>query len=683
MLAYIATRPVSATRGAAAAKDAARLDPGRWAAATLTVVLLGVGFLATWALTGRAMPAQSGTLPAWVDPMVTVVSYGVAGALLLDRRPDLPFGWLLAGVAVLVVVEVVVAFPAADAIAGGDRGAPARWALTPLTFAFLPVAVQGLVNVRFPTGRPTTRAGAVLEAGIVVGTGLVLVAGFLGGSMDGLVDAAPRLDHPLTGGTAVGRLGDALLVLAPVVVLLGLFAGLGVVVRFVRAEGLQRQQLKWRAAGVVLALAMFPFAVTDRLGPLSVLDSPLFVLTLVVPVLRYRLWAIDTILRRSVAYAVVTAVLVLAYVAATAATARVVSDRVAAPVAAALVALSFAPLSRRVRRLVDRLFYGDRSDPYRALRDLGRRLSAVPHGDVLGSLVQSVATSLRLPYVAVERPDGTRLAAHGDAGTVEQRWPLTYEQHDEGFLVASPRRGEDGFDDRDRDLLRDIAEHVGVAVHAVGLTTELLDSRQRLVTAREEERRRLRRDLHDGLGPVLTSVGLNLDAARARLATDPDATREHIAGAKEATVHALADLRRLVHDLRPPALDLGLGAALRTQVDRLRAGSELSITADVPELPDLPAAVEVAVYRIGVEAVTNAVRHSGGRRCRVRLAVVGDELVLHVHDDGTSPGPWPPGVGLAAMRERTAELGGTLDAGPDPAGGSTVTATFPLPRGRT
>lgn len=655
-----------------------RYDASRWAAVTLAAVLLGVVFLVAWALAGRSMPAAHGDLPAWLDPLVTIVSYGVAGALLLDRRPDLPFGWLLAGVAVLLVVAVVVGFPAADAIAGGDRGVLARWALTPLTFAFLTVAVQGLINVRFPSGRPATRAGAALEVAIVAGTGLVLIGGFLGGSMGGVVDAAPELDHPLTGGTAIGRLGDALVMIAPVVVLLGLLAGVGVVWRYVRAKGLPRQQLKWRAAGVVLALAMFPLAVTERLGPLSVLDSPLFVLTLVIPVLRYRLWAIDTIVRRSIAYAVVTAVLVLGYVAATAATARVVSERVGAPIAAVLVAMAFGPLSRRVQRLVDRLFYGDRSDPYRTLRELGRQLSAVPHGDVLGSLVQSIATSLRLPYVAVERGDGTTLAAHGVAGPV-RRWPLTYEQHAEGFLVASPRRGEDTFDDRDADLLRDVAEHVGVAVHAAGLTTELLRSRQRLVTAREEERRRLRRDLHDGLGPVLTAVGLNLDAARARLASDRDAAQQHLTEAKEATGHALADLRRLVHDLRPPALDLGLAAALRAQLDRLQAGSVLSINVDAQELPELPAAVEVAAFRIAVEAVTNAVRHSGGRHCCVRLTVAGDELVLHVQDDGTSSRRWTPGIGLTAMGERTAELGGTLRAGPAPSGGATVTATFPLP----
>lgn len=646
-------------------------------------MLVAVVFLVTWAVSGRPMPAAQGDLPAWAEPLVTVIAYGIAGAVFLDRRPDLPFGWLLAGTAVLVAVAVVVGYPAAGAIAAGDDGAPARWALTPLSLAFLPVAVQGLINVRFPSGRPATRAGAVLEVAIVVGTGLVLLGGFFGGSMDGSVSGAPQLRHPLTGGTAVGQVGDALVALAPVVVLLGLLAGLGVIVRFVRARGLERQQLKWRAAGVAVALALFPLAVTDRVGPLIVLDSPLFVLTLVIPVLRYRLWAIDTILRRSAAYAGITAVLVLGYVAATAAAARIVSDQVAAPIAAAVVAMSFAPVSRWVQRLVDRLFYGDRSDPYRTLRDLGRRLSAVAHGDALGSLVESIASSLRLPYVAVEHPDGTRLAVHGVAGPVQQRWSLTYEQDKAGVLVASPRRGEDTFDERDLDLLRDVAEHVGVAVHAASLTAELLRSRQRLVTAREEERRRLRRDLHDGLGPVLTSVGLNLDAARARVAGDPDAAGVHIAHAREATAHALADLRRLVHDLRPPALDLGLAAALRAQLARLETGSGLQITVDIPELPELPAAVEVAALRIAVEAVTNAVRHSGGRHCCVRLATTGEELMLTIHDDGTSPHPWTPGVGLSAMRERTAELGGTLLAGPAASGGATVIATFPLPRGQS
>jgi signal transduction histidine kinase len=277
-----------------------------------------------------------------------------------------------------------------------------------------------------------------------------------------------------------------------------------------------------------------------------------------------------------------------------------------------------------------------------------------------------------------------------------------------GALVASPRRGEPAFDERDRRVLADLARQAGPAVRAEALTADLLDSRQRLVTAREEERRRLRRDLHDGLGPMLTGVGLNLDAARAavRRGENPGA---FLAAAKDASARVIADVRELVYDLRPPALDdLGLAGAIAAHAARL--GVELRLQAD---LPALPAAVEVAVLRTAVEAVTNAVRHGGARHCVVRLTA-GRELVLEVLDDGSGgasgnggsgggasgaggpggagsggAGPggagsggdsWQPGVGLTAMRERAAELGGSVSAGPTGTGGSVV-ARYPLPPG--
>lgn len=475
-------------------------------------------------------------------------------------------------------------------------------------------------------------------------------------------------------------MADTLVFLAPVVVLLGLVAGLGVVVRYVRTEGLARQQLKWRAAGIVVGLILFPLAVTEQLGPVDALDAPVFVLTLVVPVLRYRLWAIDTILRRSVVYTAITIVLAMAYIAVSAGLGQLASDRVALPVAAAVVAILFAPLRSWTQRLVDKLFYGDRSDPYRTLRELGRRLNAVPPGEALAGLVEAVASSLRLPYVAIERPDGVGLASAGAEGSRRERWPLAFEGQPAGFLVASPRRREDGFDARDRALLGDVAGQIGVAVHAQGLTVELLRSRQRLVSAREEERRRLRRDLHDGLGPVLTAIGLNLDAVRARLDGQPPSLQRPIAEARDATNQALAELRRLVHGLRPPALDeLGLIEAVRSQADRLRAGSGLSVVIDADALPELPAAVEVAVFRTAVEAMTNTVRHSDARQCGVRLSAADHELVLEVNDDGRSAAGWVPGMGLTAMRERAEELGGSLRAGPTAAGGALVTARYPLP----
>lgn len=666
-----------------AGQTVSRARASGWAAATLGVTVFGVVVVAAGAWRLHSLPPTGIPLESWHD-LLTIVPFGVAGAVLIDRRPDLPFGWLLAGGCAMHVVGVTCVIPAAVAVAHGNTGPGVRWAAGAGALLFVQLPIQGLVNVRFPSGQPATRRGRWLEIAIVAGAVLVVLGGLFGATSFRGDPPPPRLaglQHPLTGGTVVGKVADSLAVLAPLVVLLTLAAGLGVVIRFFRAEGLERQQLKWRAVHVLFAIALFPLAVTVGVGPLDPLDNVLFVVTLAIPVLRFRLWAIDTILRRSAAYALVTVVLAAGYVALTLAGSALVSERVGALVGAVGVAAAFAPLRARAQRLVDRIFYGDRTDPYRTLSDLGRRLSgAAAPGEVLPGIVAAVAESLRLPYVAVERArDGSVLAVAGQPFPATERWALIHEGQVEGYLVASPRRGEDSFDERDRQLLDDVARQAGLAVHAEGLTADLLLSRQRLVTAREEERRRLRRELHDELGPVLTGVGLNVDAARARLQADPAAADELLADAKRASAQAIADLRKVVYGLRPPALDdLGLVGAVRAQAERLCAGAGLTLSVDVGELPDLPAAVEVAAYRAAVEGVTNAARHGGGRWCALRLQVVDGRLHVEVDNDGASGNGWVPGVGLTGMRERAEELGGTMTAGPGDGGGARVVVEFPL-----
>jgi signal transduction histidine kinase len=224
---------------------------------------------------------------------------------------------------------------------------------------------------------------------------------------------------------------------------------------------------------------------------------------------------------------------------------------------------------------------------------------------------------------------------------------------------------------------------VAVALHAVLLSQELQRSRERLVAAREEERRRLRRDLHDGLGPILTAVTLKADAARSVLAATPDQADSLLAELRGDAKQAIGDLRRIIYDLRPASLDeLGLLGALGEQVDRFgRQG--LSVTLQTPPaLPALPAAVEVAAYRIVTEALTNIARHAQAGHASVTVRVsVDDGFCLEVQDDGTAGTAngdgWQPGVGLVSMAERVAEVGGTLQAGPTPTGGR-VHAMLPL-----
>ena len=219
-----------------------------------------------------------------------------------------------------------------------------------------------------------------------------------------------------------------------------------------------------------------------------------------------------------------------------------------------------------------------------------------------------------------------------------------------------------------------------MAAHAALLTEDLRASRERLVTAREEERRRLRRDLHDGLGPALAAIGMRAGAAESLVRDDPDRAATLLAELQAEITTAVADVRRLVDELRPPAIDeVGLVGALRLAADRLESpGSPTLVVESEGSLPDLPAAVEVAAYRIGTEAMTNAVRHAGAATCSLRL-VGGPDLTVVVEDDGRGlPSERRVGVGLNSMRERAAELGGECRVEPRPGGGTRVVARLPL-----
>ncbi|MGH3086126.1 MAG: sensor histidine kinase, partial [Rubrobacteraceae bacterium] len=252
-----------------------------------------------------------------------------------------------------------------------------------------------------------------------------------------------------------------------------------------------------------------------------------------------------------------------------------------------------------------------------------------------------------------------------------------------GRLVLSPRSPGEEFSSSDRRLLEDLARQAGVAARAVQLTADLQRSREEIVTAREEERRRLRRDLHDGLGPRLAAQTLKVGSAKSLFPRDPETATMLLEELERDLDGALADVRRLVYDLRPPALDqLGLAGAIRDTASQYDSGTLRVSFEKAGGTRDLPAAVEVAAYRISQEALANVSRHSGAKRCAVRLAVNESSLELEVSDDGAGiAGDRHLGVGLSSMRERAEELGGTCEVGAVPAGGTRVIAKIPLPEG--
>lgn len=258
--------------------------------------------------------------------------------------------------------------------------------------------------------------------------------------------------------------------------------------------------------------------------------------------------------------------------------------------------------------------------------------------------------------------------------------PLTYQGSTVCELLLGPRAPGEEFSATDRRLLEDLAHHAGVAVHGVRVMADLRRSRERLVLAREEERRRLRRDLHDELAPTLAALGLSAATVGELIESDPKQATAANEKLRAALRDSVGDVRRLAYDLRPPALDdLGLVEAVKERAARF--GPESRVTVEATALPEtLPAAVEVAAYRIVQEALMNVSRHAGASTCNIRLACAGSRaLEVEVTDDGIGlPDAPGQGVGLRSMRERAAELGGICEIGRASACGTRVFARLPL-----
>lgn len=352
-----------------------------------------------------------------------------------------------------------------------------------------------------------------------------------------------------------------------------------------------------------------------------------------------------------------------------------------------LIAVGFQPLRIRLQRGINRLMYGDRDDPYAILSRLGQRLEATfAPEEVLPAIVETIAQALKLPHAAISLKEDDEFvvtAAYGPPQDDLSIWPLVYQAETIGQLLLAPRLPGEPFTPADRRVIASIAHQAGIAAHSVCLTIDLQRSRQQLIATREEERRRLQRDLHDGLGPTLASLALKLDAARNLLPHDPMAASNLLLDLKNQTQATISNIRRLVYGLRPPALNqLGLISAIREYAASYHGLNGLRISIEAPSaLPVLPAAVEVAAYRIVQEALTNVASHAQAQMCLIRLRFNG-ALYLEICDDGLGlPGDMGmPGIGLTSMRERAAELGGSCFIESNQTGGVCIRARLPLRR---
>lgn len=471
--------------------------------------------------------------------------------------------------------------------------------------------------------------------------------------------------------------------------------------RFV-ASPIERQQIKWLTYGLgvtagtgivfailagVFGLDLQPgspgFLIQSVVTPLSI---GFFAVAMWIAVVRYRLFEIDVIINRTLVYGLLSVCVVAIYAVAVGAVGMLLQSSnsfLSSLVAAGAVAVLFQPLRVHLQLNVNRLLYGRRDEPQLALAQLGSRLEMTPRPEaILPTIVDSVREMLKLPFAAIVLDDGdveirtTAGAAKGQTLTL----PLSYQGREIGQLIVTPRAGETELHGADRRLLSDIARQAGIAAHAVLLTRDLQRSREQLVTLREEERRRMRRDLHDGLGPSLATMTLQAETARSLVRFKPDEAEALLDELTQQAQATMQEVRQLIHALRPPVLDdLGLAAALRALAASYSQSGVAFTATTADDLPTLPAAVEVAVYRIAQEAMTNVVKHAHARHCAVTLSGGDQALSLEVCDDGRGIAPTrTSGVGFSSMRERAEELGGAFTTAAAANGGTTVWARLPL-----
>jgi two-component system NarL family sensor kinase len=536
-----------------------------------------------------------------------------------------------------------------------------------------------LALLLFPDGHPPSRRWVWVAWLIVLGGAFQGVTGVLsdGSSFSDSTEAnsilSIGLELPEPVILIAGIAGDAayLLVIS------------SLVWRFIRGDERTKRQLMWLIFALLIILALNVERLLTGDGPILLLLSAVLIpIALAIAIVRYQLFDIRLVLSRTLLYGLTIAVIIAGYVGIVAGLTLLVpsnAQRSVSVAAAIIVAFLFAPLRSLVQRMINRAFYGTRSDPVRTAQQIGEGLR---HDDDLPGVLEQTRNALRLPWISLRgEPDGNNIAV---AGTPEEsptaELPLSYRDAQVGTMIIGLRRGERELHAADRRTLELIATPLAVALHATALSDQVQQARTATVEAAAAERVRLQRELHDGVGPILTSAAFQADAASNLVHTDPAAAERLLDEIRTELRSAIDDVRRVVYALRPIELDdAGLVGAIKQRLAGLPAGEpgQIKVEMELPEqLPALSPAVELAAYRIASEAINNALTHSAGRRCLVMITANGT-LAVTVRDDGRPPTSWTPGVGLRSILERAEELGGTATAGPT-SDGWEVSARLPL-----
>jgi len=649
--------------------------------------------------------------------------WALTGSLIVSRQPRNLAGWVFCLVGAAVPVNglafgyVLYGVKVADAALPGLGLAATLGEYSFASFALIP-----LLFLLFPDGRPPSPRWAwatrLLVAGFVLAVGAFVLQP---GPLNNLVDSGILYENPF--GIAAFADGEpgALLIPIGVVTMLATFLATVVAVRqrFRRAIGEERQQMRWlvtvatlAGAGLALMLILAPIALLlepgeEGAGPpiaeilwwftaLAVfLGIPVAYL---VAIYRYRLWELDVVVRKAVVAALVVAGLTaVGFVALTLVPVLVVgvgADVSALPVLVGVaLGLLVGPIRRRARRLADRLVYGKRATPYEILSEFSERVAGTyATEDVLPRMAQILADGTGARTATVWLRVGAELRPEAVVGERDLRpvrltgdgLPALPGEHavevrDRGELLGAlsvTMPASDPMDPAKEKLVRDLASQAGLVLRNVKLIEELRASRQRIVTAQDEERRRIERNIHDGAQQQLVALSVKAGLARRLTERDPRAAADALEQIERELRTALEDLRDLARGIYPPLLaDRGLAEALEAQARR----SPVPVTVEYGHLGRYPREVASAVCFSALEALNNVAKYSEASHASIRLEA-GAELRFRVSDDGVGFDPRTTGygTGVQGMVDRVEAVGGALRIESSPGSGTTVSGAIPV-----
>ncbi len=630
------------------------------------------------------------------------LSIASVGVLLASRRPENPIGWILLGVGVASGVQVFAAeYGILAGASGNNRGAAIgnwfdSWLWVPITGA-----IGIYVFLLFPTGRlPSPRWRWALWAGT---TGIVLFMGafFLGTNTDlGFRNPFFRVGDAITG---------PMLAFGSILYLSGLAGGASsLVVRFRRSRGEQRQQLRWfaLAASSVTLFAILTFMSEllihhESMGRIAsvgmVLSFAAIPATTGIAILKYRLYDLDVVISRAVLYGVLVGFITLTYVGIVVGVGTLVGSRgnvFLSIVATAIIAVAFQPLRERVRRFANRVVYGKRATPYEVLSEFAEGLGTVFSAeDVLPRMARLLAEGtgattgiwvhvgdqLRLAASSTD-DDAPPVAVRGDDLPPFEGWDRAWPVRHRGDLLGAltvRKPPQEPLSEAEERLVASVASQAGLVLGNVRLIEELRASRQRLVTAQDEERRRLERDIHDGAQQQLVAMAVKLRLARTLASKDPARAEQMLDDLQTENQDTLETLRGLARGIYPPLLaDQGLATALAAQARK--GAMPVEVAGD--GVGRFPQEVEAAAYFSCLEALQNVAKYAEASRAVVRLWSEDGTLAFAVEDDGRGfdPRATPPGSGLRNMADRLDALGGSIEIRSAVGDGTTVEGRIPV-----